>query len=74
MARGVLAAEAGDRFALGAVSHGRESSLRTSTDGYDVWYEIESESGASGWAQAAVPSSFDTGPDGRSSLRGRLAG
>ncbi len=39
----------------------------TSAEGYRLWYRVETAPGDRGWAQAAVPSSRDTGSDGRPS-------
>jgi hypothetical protein len=64
---GELPGGAGTRYALRSIEQGRESSKRTSAAGYHLWYEIEREDGSTGWAQAAVPASFDTGSDGRPS-------
>lgn len=70
---GELAGEPGGRYGLRAVVTGRESSKRTSAEGYEVWYEIEFGDDQTGWVQAAVPSLFDTGSDGRpSSIELRL--
>ena len=64
---GELTGGAGTRYSLRSIEQGRESSKRTSAEGYDVWYEVELEDGSTGWAQAVVPSAFDTGSDGRPS-------
>jgi murein DD-endopeptidase MepM/ murein hydrolase activator NlpD len=70
---GELPGRAGTRYALRSLEQGRESSKRTSAAGYHLWYQIGLEDGSTGWAQAAVPASFDTGSDGRpSSIELRL--
>jgi len=62
-----LALGAGDRYPLLAVDAGAEETTGTSADAYRVWYQIALPSGEAGWVRAAVPSSFDTGSDGRPS-------
>jgi murein DD-endopeptidase MepM/ murein hydrolase activator NlpD len=57
---------AGERFNLTAVATGPENSTRTSADGYRLWYRIALPDGDA-WARAAVPSTGDTGSDGRPS-------
>ena len=57
----------GERFALLDVRAGPEDSHATSALAYELWYRIRLPDGRSGWVQAAVPSSFETGADGRPS-------
>ena len=64
---GELTGGAGTRYTLRSMEQGRESSKRTSATGYHLWFEVEREDGSTGWAQAVVPSSFDTSSDGRPS-------
>jgi hypothetical protein len=65
-----IAVSPGDRFPLLEISAGAEASTGTSAEAYQLWYRIETPDGATGWVQAAVPSSNDTGSDGRpSSIR-----
>ncbi|MCC6791936.1 MAG: M23 family metallopeptidase [Thermomicrobiales bacterium] len=64
---GELELAPGDRFPLGGVASGPEASERTSAEGYRVWYRIETRELGTAWARAAVPSSNETGSDGRPS-------
>jgi len=66
-ALGELDMHPGERFALLDVRAGPEDSRATSALGYQLWYRIRLPDGRSGWVQAAVPSSFETGADGRPS-------
>lgn len=62
---GELALEPGERLSLLAIDAGPEATEETTAAAYRVWYRIESPDGASGWVRAAVPSTFETGGDGR---------
>ena len=62
-----LALSPGDRYPLLAIEAGPEASEGTSAEAYHLWYQIALQDGASGWVQAAVPSTHDTGSDGRPS-------
>lgn len=63
----------GVRYPLQAVHAGAEDNTATSADGYVLWYQLALAGGVSGWVQAVMPYSFDTGSDGRpSSLRFNL--
>ena len=62
-----LALRAGERFVLLDVRAGAEDSHETSALGYQIWYAIGLPGGRSGWVQAAIPSTFETGGDGRPS-------
>ena len=64
---GELALRAGERFALLELYAGAEDTRETSARAYQLWYHIAVPDGRSGWVQAAVPSTFDTGSDGRPS-------
>jgi hypothetical protein len=44
---------------------GPEDARETSAQGYTVWYQVRAADGQEGWLQAAVPTSFETGSDGR---------
>jgi hypothetical protein len=44
-----------------------EGALGTSTEAYRLWYRIALPTGDEGWVQAAVPTLYDTGSDGRPS-------
>jgi hypothetical protein len=58
---------AGDMYPLLAVDAGPEDSTGTSADAYRLWYRIALPDRTDGWVQAAVPSTSDTGADGRPS-------
>jgi murein DD-endopeptidase MepM/ murein hydrolase activator NlpD len=62
-----LALRAGERFPLLDVRAGPEDTHTTSALGYHIWYEIGLPDGRNAWAQAAIPSAFETGGDGRPS-------
>lgn len=62
---GELALAPGARYALLDVWAGPEDSRATSALGYLLWYQLALPDGRSAWAQAAVPSGFETGGDGR---------
>jgi hypothetical protein len=63
----------GDRYALLAIDAGPAASEETSAEAYRLWYRLEMMGGTAGWIQAAVPSTNDTGSDGRpSSMRFQL--
>ena len=64
---GELPLSAGDRYGLLAIATGPEDSHETSAEGYRLWYRIEAPDGGPAWVQAAIPSSNDTGSDGRPS-------
>ena len=60
----------GDRYPLLAVDVGDEASTGSSAEAYRLWYRIALPDGNEGWVQAAVPTDYDTGSDGRpSSIR-----
>jgi hypothetical protein len=62
-----LALRAGARFPLLDVRAGPEDSHETSARGYQIWYAIGLPDGRTAWVQAAIPSTFETGGDGRPS-------
>jgi hypothetical protein len=64
---GELALQAGERYALLDRYAGAEDTRETSARAYQLWYRIAVSGGRSGWVQAAVPSGFETGSDGRPS-------
>jgi murein DD-endopeptidase MepM/ murein hydrolase activator NlpD len=64
---GDLALAPGDRFALRELATGVEDSTGTSAEAYRLWYRVTLPNGGEGWVQAAVPSTNDTGSDGRPS-------
>ena len=57
----------GDRYPLLMIDAGEEDALGTSAGAYRVWYQIAAPDSGEGWVQAAVPSTNDTGSDGRPS-------
>ena len=66
-ALGELRLQPGERYRLLAVHAGPEATEQTSALAYQLWYRIGLPDGRDGWVQAAVPSAFDTGSDGRPS-------
>jgi murein DD-endopeptidase MepM/ murein hydrolase activator NlpD len=57
-------------FSLLEIAAGAEDTTGTSAKAYRLWYRIALPTGDEGWVQAAVPSTNDTGSDGRpSSIR-----
>jgi hypothetical protein len=64
---GELRLTEGDRYRLVAIAAGPEASLGTSAEAYRLWYRIALPDGKRAWVRAAVPSSHDTGSDGRPS-------
>jgi murein DD-endopeptidase MepM/ murein hydrolase activator NlpD len=64
---GELDLKAGDHFALLEIYTGAEDTRETSALAYRLWYKIRLLDGKEGWVQAAVPSTFETGGDGRPS-------
>ena len=64
---GDLPIAAGDRYPLRSIATGSEASDRSSAEGYRLWYRIEAPDRDPAWVRAAVPSSADTGSDGRPS-------
>ena len=64
---GDLLLQPGERYPLLEVFAGPEDTHTTSALSYQLWYRIQLPDGTAAWAQAAVPSDFDTGSDGRPS-------
>ena len=64
---GELPLRAGDRYRLLAIDAGPEDSRETSAEGYRLWYQIAVPDGDPVWVQAAIPTPYDTGSDGRPS-------
>jgi murein DD-endopeptidase MepM/ murein hydrolase activator NlpD len=62
-----LTVRPGERLPLIAVRVGAEDSRGTSAEAYELWYQVELPDNLTGWIQAAVPSTSDTGADGRPS-------
>lgn len=63
--QGELALLPGTRYPLLEVWAGAETSGTTGADAYQVWYRIALPDGRSGWVQAAVPTTQETGSDGQ---------
>lgn len=66
-ALGEIALEPGTRYPLLNVRAGAEAPQATSAAAYALWYRIALPDGRTGWLQAAVPSTFETGSDGQPS-------
>jgi murein DD-endopeptidase MepM/ murein hydrolase activator NlpD len=64
---GELRLQPGALYRLLEVRAGPEAPEMTSALSYDLWYRIQLPGGGDGWVQAAVPSAFETGGDGRPS-------
>ncbi len=64
---GSLPLGAGDRFELLAIEAGPPAVMGTSAETYRLWYLIGLPNGGQAWVQAALPSSLETGSDGRPS-------
>jgi murein DD-endopeptidase MepM/ murein hydrolase activator NlpD len=62
-----LRLEPGARYPLLNVRAGAEAPAASSAAAYQVWYRIALADGRTGWIAAAVPSTFETGSDGRPS-------
>jgi murein DD-endopeptidase MepM/ murein hydrolase activator NlpD len=67
LALGTLELKPGERFSLVGVYTGPEDARDTSALAYQLWYQLSLSDGGVGWVQATVPSTFDTGSDGRPS-------
>jgi murein DD-endopeptidase MepM/ murein hydrolase activator NlpD len=63
---GELALTPGDRYPLLAIEAGDEDSTGSSAEAYRLWYQIAVDDDEV-WVQAAVPSTMETGSDGRAS-------
>lgn len=66
-ALGDVRLEPGTRYPLLNVRAGAEAPQTSSADAYQVWYRIALPDERTGWVQAAVSTSLETGSDGRSS-------
>jgi murein DD-endopeptidase MepM/ murein hydrolase activator NlpD len=68
-----LSLQPGQRLVLLGLRAGPEQPQATSAESYELWYQVVLPDGQAGWVQAALPSAFDTGGDGRpSSVRFNL--
>ncbi|MFL5758548.1 MAG: M23 family metallopeptidase [Thermomicrobiales bacterium] len=71
--RGELPLTAGDRYRLISIATGQAASHGTSAEAYRLWYRLALPDGDRAWVQTALPSTTDTGSDGRpSSIRFNL--
>jgi murein DD-endopeptidase MepM/ murein hydrolase activator NlpD len=66
-ALGELELKPGEQFSLLEIYAGPEDTRQTSALAYQLWYNIKLPDGRTGWVQAAVSSTFETGSDGRPS-------
>jgi len=66
-ALGELELHPGEHFSFVGIYAGAEDTRQTSALAYQLWYQIKLPDGRAGWVQAAVPSTFETGSDGRPS-------
>lgn len=64
---GTESLEQGASFPLREIAAGDPASTGTSADAYDLWYRLQFAGDRDGWVQAAIPSSQETGSDGRPS-------
>ena len=64
---GKLPLTPGDQSPLLAVSAGKVAALGHSAEAYSLWYQIGLANGETGWVQAALPWTLETGSDGRAS-------
>lgn len=64
---GDLSLTPGDRFPLLAIDAGPEATTGTSAESYHLWYQIAPRPGEAAWVQAAIPTTDETGSDGRPS-------
>jgi murein DD-endopeptidase MepM/ murein hydrolase activator NlpD len=62
---GTMRLTAGDEYQLRDIAAGPEASSGWSAERYRLWYQIDAD--APVWIQAATPSAFETGGDGRPS-------
>jgi murein DD-endopeptidase MepM/ murein hydrolase activator NlpD len=62
---GDLPLQPGDRYRLISIAAGPDASEQTSAEAYRLWYRIDVPGVGRVWVQAAIPSSHDTGSDGR---------
>lgn len=66
-ATGQLALTPGARLPLLGVWAGPAAPQATGAGAYQLWYQVQPPDQPPGWVQAAVPSPFETGADGRPS-------
>ncbi len=66
-ALGEIVLQPGQRYLLLEVYSAPGDTFITSAESYEIWYRIALPDERSGWIQAAVPTAFETGSDGRSS-------
>jgi hypothetical protein len=64
---GELKLRPGARFPLLDIRSGAEDARGTSALAYELWYRIRLPDNVDGWVQAAIPSTYETGSDGRPS-------
>lgn len=64
-AQGEIDLQPGARLPLLEVRAGPEAIEATGAEAYALWYRVRLADGREGWLQAAVPSDFETGSDGR---------
>jgi hypothetical protein len=64
---GELRLQSNERYPLLGVRAGPEDTQETSALSYQLWYRIQLPDRRVEWVQAAVPSTFETGSDGRPS-------
>lgn len=66
-AQGEIGLQPGARFGLLELRAGPEATESTGAESYALWYRVRLPDGREGWLQAAAPSDFETGSDGRPS-------
>lgn len=66
-AQGEIGLEPRARFGLLELRAGPEATESTGAESYALWYRVRLSDGREGWLQAAAPSAFETGSDGRPS-------
>jgi Peptidase family M23 len=57
----------GEQYPLREIATGVEDATGASAEAYRVWYQVALPDGDIGWVQAAVPTDYDIGSDGRPS-------
>jgi len=62
-----LALAPGARFPLLDLDVGAADATGTSAEGYSLWYRLALPYRETAWVQAAVPTTLETGTDGRPS-------
>ncbi len=66
-----LSLAAGDAFTLLDLSGDDPTATGTSAESYDVWLKIRIDDGTEAWVQGAIPSTRETGSDGKPSALDR---